>query len=325
MRPPRTIQPQCRIRSNGNRRWASNTPTFSPLPRSPLAFCPWDGDRLNVPFRIKLLLAVVFFWLHQPVLAFAEAQIDRDGGPHLSSTGVFVINNTSRQILLGRHLNEQHSIASLTKLQAALVFIDRGLKLDQGTVVTRDDWKVALQGCRTRLELNWTYRNLDLLHALLMASDNRAVSALGRAVGLSPNGLVQAMNERAKRKGLKHTQFQGPAGIEYGNVSTAQEMGQIVQEASRNKVLRAIMGKSEYQVKPIKGYLKVYYRNTNPLIGKTGPKFFASKTGYNARAGYCLATVVQVGGLGNLTIVLLGSKRKADRITDLKKIIRWLH
>jgi serine-type D-Ala-D-Ala endopeptidase (penicillin-binding protein 7) len=248
---------------------------------------------------------------------------DRDGGPRLTARSVLVLDKTGKA-LLARNADEVRSIASLTKLMAALVFIDRGLKLDEGTIINRDDWKVALDGCRTRLELKWTYRNLDLLHAALMSSDNRAVSALARAVNLSPNALVQAMNERARRMGLAHTQFRGPVGIEPTNVSTAWEMSRIVREAARTKPLRSVMGKAEYQVKPMRGYLKVFYRNTNPTVGTKGIAFAASKTGYNHKAGYCLAAVARVHDLGDLTIVILGSKRKAERVNDLNRILRWL-
>lgn len=237
---------------------------------------------------------------------------------------MLVIDNRTDKVLLSRNANEVRSLASLTKLQAALVFLDRNLKLDEGTVINRDDWKVALDGCRTRLELKWTYRNSDLLHAALMSSDNRAISALGRATGLSANGLVQAMNERARRQGLRQTHFVGPAGIEAGNVSTATEIARIVREASRQKVLRAIMGKPEHLVKPMRGYLKVHYRNSNPLVGTKGIAFLASKTGYNHAAGYCLASVAKVHDLGTLTVVLLGCKRKADRSLDMLRILRWL-
>jgi len=255
--------------------------------------------------------------------AAADLEKDRDGGPKLSAKAVLVLDGNGKP-LLARRADEVRSIASLTKVQAALVMLDRGLKLDAGTVISRDDWKVALDGCRTRLELKWTYRNLDLLHAALMSSDNRAVSALGRAVGLQANGLVQAMNERARKVGLKSTHFIGPVGIEPGNVSTAWEVSKIVREASKHRALRSIMGKAEYQVKPMKGYLKVVYRNSNPLVGNKGMSFLASKTGYNHAAGYCLATVLQVRDLGGLTIVLLGAKHKADRPNDMTRILRWL-
>ena len=257
--------------------------------------------------------------------AVGARSLARDGGPRLSAQAVLVLKNKTGKALLARNATEVRSIASLTKLMAALVFIDRGLKLDKGTVITREDWKVALKGCRTRLELKWTYSNRDLLHAALMASDNRAVSALGRAVGLHANALVQAMNERARRMGLRKTHFKGPVGIDVGNKSTTWEMSRIVREASRTKALNRIMSKNLHRVKPMKGYLKVYYRNTNPLVGKLpGVHFTASKTGYNHAAGYSLAAVAKVRGFGELTFVLLGCKRKVDRVTDMKKIIRWL-
>ena len=117
----------------------------------------------------------------------------------ITAKSVLVLHNESGTPLFARNAAEKRAIASLTKLQAALVFRARKLNLKRGTTITRADHTVALRGARTRLELKWTYRNVDLLHAALLASDNRAVSALGRAVGLSSNGLVQAMNELAKK------------------------------------------------------------------------------------------------------------------------------
>ncbi|MCC6751285.1 MAG: D-alanyl-D-alanine carboxypeptidase [Deltaproteobacteria bacterium] len=250
----------------------------------------------------------------------------RDGAPVLGSKSVLVVHGESGRVLLARGAAEQRSIASLTKLMAALVVRDRGLKLDEGTTISRDDWKVALNGCRTRLELNWTYRNRDLLRAALMSSDNRAVSALGRAVGLDAAGLVRAMNERARRMGLKQTRFVCPVGIEPGNVSTAFELSRIVREASQDPVLRQVMGTARVQLKPMRGYLKPWYANTNPLVGDptVGATFTATKTGFNHQAGYCLATVARLPGLGTVTVVLLGARRKGERIIDLRKLLRWV-
>ncbi len=278
----------------------------------------------NKRIQRSLVASTIALALLIPCAAGARS-LAKDGGPKLSAQAVLVLKNKTGKALLARNANEVRSIASLTKLMAALVFIDRGLKLDKGTVITREDWKVALKGCRTRLELKWTYRNRDLLHAALMASDNRAVSALGRAVGLHANALVQAMNERARRMGLRKTKFKGPVGIDVGNKSTTWEVSRIVREAARTKALRLVMSKKIHQVKPMKGYLKVYYRNTNRLVGSyPGVHFTASKTGFNHAAGYSLAAVAKVRGFGELTFVLLGCKRKADRASDMKKIIRWL-
>lgn len=275
--------------------------------------------------RLSRLVACTLLAGLWPGSAWAGMSLDSDGGPRLSAEVVLVLDNNTGKVLLGRRATEVRSIASLTKVMAALVFIDRGLKLDQGTTINRDDWKVAIKGCRTRLELKWTYRNRDLLHAALLASDNRSVSALGRAVGLHANALVQAMNERARRMKLRKTRFLGPVGIDPGNKSTAWEVSRFVRAASKNQTLSKVMGKKEHMVKPMKGYIKVFYRNTNSLVGTLpGSKFIASKTGYNSEAGYCMASVAKLRRLGEVTFVLLGCKRKADRIKDMKKIIRWL-
>lgn len=285
--------------------------------------------------RSKFILALgIYFLLHQMLLSQAalaaktanNKEQDRGRGPKLSAKAVLVLDNNTGQTLLARNAHEVRSIASLTKLQAALVFMDRNLKIDEGTEISREDWKVALDGCRTRLELKWTYRNRDLLHAALMASDNRAISALGRAVSLNANGLVQAMNERARRKNLNNTKFTCPVGINPGNMSTAYEVAQIVREASKNKVLSQVMRKHDHQIKPMRGYLKTSYRNTNPLVGTQDDAIFtASKTGFNHKAGYCLASVANLRNAGNVTIVLLGSRTKPERVNDLRKVINWLN
>ncbi|MCA9664650.1 MAG: D-alanyl-D-alanine carboxypeptidase [Myxococcales bacterium] len=250
--------------------------------------------------------------------------INADGTPKLKSKVVLVLRNKTGKALLAKRATELHAIASLTKLQVALVVRARGIKLDRGTTITREDHKVAVRGARTRLELKWVYRNRDLLHASLMASDNRATSALGRAVGLHTTALVQALNEKARRMGLKRTRFLGPVGIDHGNVSTAWEVSRIVRATGRDQLLREIMTKRDYTVKPLKGYIKVHYRNTNPLISKVrGARFIASKTGYNAKAGYCIAAVAKVRG-EEYTFVLFGAPAKISRVRDLRRLINWV-
>lgn len=256
---------------------------------------------------------------------YSTQYIEKENIPSLSAKAVLVVHNSSGNVLLARNADSVRPIASLTKLVAVLVARSRGLKLDSGTEINREDWKVALDGARTRLELKWTYRNRDLLHAALLASDNRAISALGRAVGFSATGLIQAMNEYVRRLDLPKTRFTGPVGIDPENVSTAREVSKIVQQASSDPVLRAIMGKSEHRVKPMRGYLSILYRNTNPLVGTAkNAVFVGSKTGFNAEAGYCLATVADVRGIGEITFILLGCKSKNARVNDLRVLLQWV-
>jgi D-alanyl-D-alanine carboxypeptidase len=98
-----------------------------------------------------------------------------------------------------------------------------------------------------------------------MGSDNRAVPALGRAVGLNPELLVDEMNKRAKLMGLKHTKFVEPTGIDHDNVSTAKEILYILKAASMNRVLSIVMSKASYDAKEVGTGRKITYNNTNLL------------------------------------------------------------
>src|SRR5215470_6247256 len=114
------------------------------------------------------------------------------------------------------------------------------LVLDGATEISRVDARFAAGGARTRLDIGQKFRNKDLLRAMLIASDNRAPTALGRAAGMSPDDLVAAMNDLAKHLRLKHTRFTDPTGLR-GNVSTAREMAIALRAALTDDVLRTIM------------------------------------------------------------------------------------
>jgi len=67
---------------------------------------------------------------------------------------------------------------------------------------------------------------------MLIASDNRAPTALGRAVGLDADQLIAADEQVAKELHLKRTKFTDASGLR-GNVSTAREMAIALRAASR--------------------------------------------------------------------------------------------
>jgi D-alanyl-D-alanine endopeptidase (penicillin-binding protein 7) len=258
-------------------------------------------------------------------LLLVASRASAASGPALAAEAYLVVGAESGKVYLAHEADEVRGIASITKLMAALVVMDRELALDEGTVINRQDWRVALEGSRSRLELKWTYRNRDLLRAALISSDNRATSALGRAVGLSAEALVAAMNRRARRMKLRSTRFEGPVGIHHDNVSTAREVAAMVLAASRNRALSAAMRTPGFRMVPMRGYLKRWYRNTNPLVGSwKGGTFLASKTGYNSAAGYCLAAVVRLRHRGAFAVVILGTRSKYQRVRDLRRILDWL-
>ena len=109
--------------------------------------------------------------------------------------------------------DKERPIASISKLAATLVVVDKGLELEGLSTINKADVEVAKGGAKSRLLEGMTLSNRDLLHAALMGSDNRAIPALGRAVKLTPAQLTAAMNAKARQLGLKNTRFHEPTGL----------------------------------------------------------------------------------------------------------------
>src|SRR5689334_20099976 len=142
--------------------------------------------------------------------------------PSIQSRSAIVLDAATGKQLFGKAADDVRPIASTTKIFVALA-VRKHLDLDGWTEFTRVDAQFAAGGARTRLDIGQKFRNKDLLRAMLIASDNRAPTALGRAAGMSPDDLVVAMNAVARHLHLKHTKFTDPTGLR-GNVSTAREM-----------------------------------------------------------------------------------------------------
>ena len=144
--------------------------------------------------------------------------------PNLGARVALVQDMDSGEVLLSKGGGERHAIASISKLMALRTIVQRGLDWDGSTTMARSDRTQTKGGARSRLIEGRSYRNVDLVHAALLGSDNRAVLALGRSVGLGARTLANAMTADARALGLEQTEFHDPTGIHHGNRSTANTL-----------------------------------------------------------------------------------------------------
>jgi D-alanyl-D-alanine endopeptidase (penicillin-binding protein 7) len=217
-------------------------------------------------------------------------------------------------------------IASTTKIFVALAVRDKGLALDDWTAITKDDAREARGGSRTRLDVGEQFRNEDLLRAMLIASDNRAPTALGRAAGMSRDELVEAMNAVAKRLHLVRTKFTDPTGLR-GNVSTAREMALALAAALADDELRGIMSEPSHEVVAKGRKHGIYYGSTNlPLVARKYD-VIGGKTGYTDAAGYCYIAAARFGPGDDrrvLVMAFLGADGKLTRFADFGRVSAWI-
>jgi D-alanyl-D-alanine endopeptidase (penicillin-binding protein 7) len=249
--------------------------------------------------------------------------LTEDGRPNVQAAQAVVVDAHTGRSIFGKGADQVAPIASTGKIFVAMVVRERGLDLEALTEITRVDHMYARGGARTRLDLRHKFRNVDLLRAMLIASDNRAPTALARAVGLSPEQLVAAMNQKAVRLGLTATRFTDPTGLR-GNVSTAREMALAFRAALADPVLAEILGTREVTIRSTHSKpMNIYYRNTNIALHSERFRVFAGKTGYTTAAGYCLLVGARVAGR-EVLMVFLGEDHERTRFGDFERVAEWM-
>lgn len=254
--------------------------------------------------------------------ARAPAAPARDPLPAVKSEAVAVLDLRTGAELFGKNPDEVRAIASTTKIFVALAVRRKGLDLDGWTEITSGDARWARGGSRTRLDVGQSFRNHDLLRAMLMASDNRAPTALARAAGMNRDQLIAEMNDVARDLGLKKTRFTDSSGLR-GNVSTAREMALALRAVLADPVLADVMTTRWYEVRSKTGFNKVPYSSTNqPLIAGTY-KILGGKTGFTRAAKYCYITGAEIDDHRYL-FAFLGAAEKGSRFSDFAHVAAWI-
>jgi len=240
--------------------------------------------------------------------------------PALKSQAALVVDQQSGEILLGKNMESKLPIASLTKLMTAIVTLDAELDPDEPVTITKADVD-RLRGSHSRLQVGTTLTRDELLHLALMASENRAASAIASSYPGGKDSCVLAMNLKAQLLGMSGTRFEDGTGLSGRNVSTAQDLAKLVQAAHAYPKIRDYTTSTSYQVKI--GRRAMRFGNTNNLTRSSRWDIGLSKTGYIAEAGRCLVMQVTLAER-SIIIVLLDSWGKYTRVGDATRIRQWL-
>lgn len=254
--------------------------------------------------------------------ARAIADVDKDGDPNLKSTAALVLDANTGETLFAKNADAIHPIASITKLMTAMVVLDAKLPLDEPVQISTEDLDL-LKGTKSRLPVGAHFRRDDLIRIALVASDNRAAAALGRAYPGGIDSFVEAMNAKARLMGLESTRFVDSSGLAPGNVSSPAELARLVAEASKYDIIREYSTTPALDVTLPDTGRKVNYVNTNALVRAGDWKIGVSKTGYISESGKCLVMQALIANTP-VVIVLLDSWGRLTRIGDANRIKRWL-
>ncbi len=226
-------------------------------------------------------------------------------------------------------------IASLTKMMTASLAIENIKDLNAPVTITRtaldvDGTKV---GCPTsvicnsnRMFVGEKVRAIDLLHAMLMNSDNDAATALGIYMAGTPDKFVKMMNAKAKSLGLIDTHFCTPSGLEIDGhedecYSSAYDIARIAAYSMRYKLIWQIMETPSGQFYSTDGGVMHELQNTDLLL-TTLPGCIGGKTGFTPLAGKSLLLGAEDPTSQHRIIAVILDDN--NRWTDMRDLVDWI-
>lgn len=236
-----------------------------------------------------------------------------------AKSGVLLEASTG-EILYEKNKDEKVSIASLTKMVAQIIILE---KIEEGTlkwddIVTTSSNAAGMGGTQIWLVAGEKMSVEDLFKSMTMASANDATVALAEKVAGTEEAFVKLMNDKVKSLGLVNTTFVNCTGFdEEGHLSTAYDLGQIARELLKHdEILRFSSVYEDYIRKDTPN--KYWLVNTNKLV-----RFYSGadglKTGFTDAAGYTMAVTAERDNMRLIAIVLgeASGKARNQDATDL--------
>lgn len=247
---------------------------------------------------------------------------DGSGLPTLASSKALVINQLTGETVYAKNTGTLTPIASVTKLMTAMVMLDARLPMDELLSVSEADVDY-LKGTHSRLAVGTVLTRGELLQLALMASENRASSALGRHYPGGAGAFIQAMNNKAQALGMKSSRFVDATGLDSNNVSTAEDLVKMVNAAYHYPEIRQVSTMPSQEITLYGRHNPLNFVNTNALVRGGDWIIGLSKTGFINEAGRCLVMQAEISGQP-MIIVLLDSAGKMSRIGDANRIRKWV-
>jgi len=203
-----------------------------------------------------------------------------------SHAGTYALYNFSNaEMTTASQQHEVVSIASVTKLFTAALILEEQLDLFE---------KVKVQGKVTgRFPIGSMVPRIELLKAMLIASDNRAAETLAYTYPGGYDKFIRDVNTMAESRLLKNTKLEDASGLKAGNVSTADDLVNFVYSLRKYPLIITLSSSvgDSIEIQTKKKYVSLPIRNTNPDINKYN-SIMISKTGFTSKAGRCLVMLV---------------------------------
>lgn len=256
-----------------------------------------------------------------PVYAQNEEGPGQAQGAAVDTTGrgytaAYVIEASTRKVLFAENEHQMLPTASMAKMMTLLITMeeirDGRLKFDTPVTISARASKMGGSQIYLRAGSVWPVKNLII--ATKVQSANDAAQALAEKIAGSSENFADMMNQRAQELGLTHSKFYDPHGLP--NPTNPDEVDSMCPHDL------AILGLELMKYQPMQalgtvaempfqnGTLARIY-NPNHLVNPRKANYMEDatgiKTGYTAKAGYCVTASAKRNGM-EVIAVIMGAK-----------------
>jgi D-alanyl-D-alanine carboxypeptidase (penicillin-binding protein 5/6) len=288
----------------------------------------------------RFLCFLLIFVIMLPFCAFAteidgEPPVDDIEEPKVlaeTARHALVYETLSGQFLFEKNIHERASIASLTKIMTALLVIEYGGFDEMVTANETAYGDLSPLGSTQNIVPGEIMSVEHLLYCAMISSANEATNILAEHIAGSVEAFVAMMNDRARELGCLNTNFVNTHGLTHDDhYSTAYDVLLMTQEAMKHPKFVELVNITAMPVPATnKSEGRALYTTNHLISRRTHTTYIyhlaqGIKTGYTARAGFCLVSSATHNGLSLITIVM-GCER-IDGIVysfvETKELMEW--
>ena len=230
------------------------------------------------------LISIIIFVFSSLLFAKADSNVYNIAGKDTSS--LIVKDLSKNQMIYKKGETRVLKPASLTKIMTCILAIESG-KMDNVVTITRP--MIQVEPTKLDLKVGDQVRLKDLVHAALIKSANDAAYSIAYFLGNNDKDrFISMMNNKAKKLGMRNTNFQNPAGFDQPNHrTTAKDLTKLAEYAIKNRTFNKIVKMNSYSFNTLNTNKKFSVYTSNKLQ-KENKYVVGLKTGYTSGAGACL-------------------------------------
>jgi D-alanyl-D-alanine carboxypeptidase (penicillin-binding protein 5/6) len=258
-------------------------------------------------------LFIVFLALSTTLSANNDLKIFTTIGK--DSGSIMVKDLSKNKTIYTKNDNKVLRPASLTKIMTCILAIESG-KMNNVVTITKP--MIDVEPTRLGLKVGDKVKLKDLVHAALIKSANDAAYSIAYYLGNNDKEkFVSMMNKKAKKLGMKNTNFVNPCGLDDNkHKSTARDLMKLAEYAIKDKRFNSIVKLNKYTFRTLNTN-KTFAVYTSNKLQRENKNVVGLKTGYTSGAGACLIARVRKDKK-DILFVMLNAHNRWD---NAKKVV----